>query len=332
VSLPEETALDLLAEAFPLLNPRLDRDPDAADALFGKVRAFLRKEGRLPPPSRILVTKASHRGRWYADSVGQEFDVCVKHSRPGFYVVKNPDGWFGWSYSVSADDCEEAAPRAPEQSSELVRRIRERLSAPGVDPQALADFDELARRVAAEAEDVPPVPLEAPRPKRSAVTEVNPRAKPSLSRRRTAMKRVLGIICLCLMVRVAPSAAVIVHHCDYNPEILAPAAHEHEDDNGSDCSNSTSTDVNNGSNLEGHCDHSTAFYWTDFDCFDTGGYFTADRCEMSGKIDCSGGDKSYNMQCNGENSFAHASRTEANCGGQKVCTCSSPTSSYCYPE
>ena len=44
--------------------------------------------------------------------------------------------------------------------ADLVRRVRERLAID--DPQALADFDELARRVAAHTEDVPPEPLAAP--------------------------------------------------------------------------------------------------------------------------------------------------------------------------
>lgn len=120
----EEVALDLLAEALPLLNPRRDRDPAAAHALFVKVRASLDRDALSANPPRIRVTKSSRPGYWYEPFIGQEFNVVkakpgVAIVHEGLVTVEHPEGTPGWTYSVSAADCEpvDDLPKASEAQS-----------------------------------------------------------------------------------------------------------------------------------------------------------------------------------------------------------------------
>lgn len=132
-----------------------------------------------------------------------------------------------------------------------------------------------------------------------------------------------SLFVLATVLSAVPSGAIIVHHCDYTPDIYDGPVHEHhtnpncaEPPCAELCSNQ---DVNTGEGVEGHCDHQTAFWWTDMDCTEFG-------CQMRGKIDCPGGDKSYNFDCWGADGRAFATRTYAECeagngSDTHTCTC-----------
>src|SRR5688500_4592543 len=115
------------------------------------------------------------------------------------------------------------------------------------------------------------------------------------------------ILALLLAFSTAPAFGIIVHHCDYQPIVAGGGVHDHHQDKG--CSN---MDVDTEDGVTGHCDHQTAFFWTDMDCDENG-------CQMSGMIDCPNGDKSYNFTCSGPGAKAFALRSFASCeAGQEA--------------
>lgn len=132
---------------------------------------------------------------------------------------------------------------------------------------------------------------------------------------------------LVFLLNASMASAVIVHHCDYGTH-TSDVHEDHDDGTWADCDN---TDPNGAGYQVGECEHSSSFYWTFGQC--SGSY-----CQVTGTIDCPGGDKSYSMTCystpNNPATFA-AGRDTARCSGGgggagELLTCSCEDSSGCY--
>lgn len=130
-------------------------------------------------------------------------------------------------------------------------------------------------------------------------------------------KIVLSLFVLAVLSFAVPSRAVVIHHCDYTPDIHDDPVHDyHEDMNG--CSNFDESEEG----VEGTCDYSNAFYWTQMYCTENG-------CEVWGTIDCNGAKRSYSHTCFGNNAKGFAGRESSACfaetpgggGVASVCSC-----------
>lgn len=156
--------------------------------------------------------------------------------------------------------------------------------------------------------------------------------------RRLALAPLITLIaCTCTLYSTAPAQAIIVHHCDYTPELLAPGVHNRDEEaQDRDCGNMVNAggmDQTNQTGLPGNCSHENAFYWTELDCSTGTNGFSATSCSISGKVDCPGGDRNYNLNCTGSNVQAQAGRTQAACLGDnnyQECSCDSALSSSCW--
>lgn len=97
-------------------------------------------DGQAPPPvvRKVRVTGTSQPSNWYANRIGEEFEIEEIH--PGFFVVRNPGGREDMRYLIAAADCEPVtADTAPDVDSlsaiaERDRRIED-----------LADWNEQSR-------------------------------------------------------------------------------------------------------------------------------------------------------------------------------------------
>jgi hypothetical protein len=142
---------------------------------------------------------------------------------------------------------------------------------------------------------------------------------------------------VCTLCLASPAQAIIVHHCDYAPESLAPGVHNRdESDPNRDCGNMVNAggmDQTNQTGLPGSCSHENAYYWTELNCGGSPSGFSATACTISGKIDCPGGDRGYFLSCAGNNVQARAGRESAAClssNDYQECSCESSLSSSCW--